>query len=113
MFDSIFSWKNTPHGFSWGIYNISTDTLSVQSFVSYSDDYSYHVREDKYKINSNQEILLVSNHCNCYKNYPGNTIYYQPFIKYEFHEYPIKPDSSSIWFKQKRWYKNGVINSVH
>lgn len=103
--------KNLDWSISTGTYYLQNDTLSIMVYQrTYQGFYKYKLEEFKAIVNNDSTIYFFENKCKwCHKFY-GN---YEKVVggKYasnsilKFHPSEFKPDSSFVWFKNERWYK--------
>ena len=98
----------------FGYYRLKGDSIRLIYFFHDTSRFrTWIFVEWKMKMKSNDRITLYKEICDrCKNNYFGydstNTILYNPSQDFKFIALPNKPDSSSEWYKTKRWYRNGL-----
>ena len=91
----------------WGAYKLNKDSFSIQ-FLDYKENvfYKRKVTELTGYFIDNFNFLYITKIIYYKHSYNKiSTQNYAPPLKYIFHEYNNKPDSSKAWFKKEKWYK--------
>ena len=97
---------------SGGAYLISGDTLKTQMFEGTGQRgiYDDNVVEYNYLIDKKTDsIILISSFCDwCEKNRKKKMAMDIGIERYSFLPLTVKPDSSKIWYKKTKWYKEDM-----
>jgi len=99
----------------WGHYIIRNDSIFIQYFHRNIDYWLKRNVTDLYGIiKGNTNIVIYKEKWTKDAGYHSEPleITYNPPISYKFFQADFKPDSTSAWFNNKKWYKNeiGIYN---
>lgn len=105
---------NTNKHLYWGHYIVRKDSIFIQTFHRF--DQSLIIIRDVIQLRGvikNDSTLLINKmfydwskwmlHKDARKNEQ-----YNPPLKYKFYPTTLKPDSSFVWFRNKKWYRTHV-----
>lgn len=106
------NFKNLEWNQCTGQFLIENDTIIIEVYQrTYQGFYKYQLEKYKAVINNDTTLNFFENECQWCHGFYGN---YEKskngkyFLKTQYKYYPsdFKPDSSLIWFKNEKWYKN-------
>lgn len=107
MEDIVKGYKYDPDEI-WGDYNIKNDTFYSEGFgLNYTELIVRQFFIEKGVLLNDTTLVINSNR---------NTHYNIEFVKgepniFRFYKTKLKPDSTKIWYLNKRWYKKSVHES--